>query len=249
MVIRRLSYVVFLRSHQLLAAGVWYAVWRHAANMNIFIKWYILGIAVTTATMAAFQVFDVLIRHRFFYSGLPQAHMQRLGDTLCINLFSPAKIGFRAGQYLNLYMPGVSFQSCFESHPFVVVSAQQGPRGSTLQLMVEPRRGWTKRVLEKACNDNTMADSSYVAFFSGPHGRAVSVNAYGTVVMIASGWGIMAQIPYLRHLIESFNNSSAMADRVHLIWQLDHLGTFLGSALRWVKLTIEQMRAHQRRSF
>ena len=67
--------------------------------------------------------------------------------------------------------------------------------------------------------------------------------------MIASGWGIMAQIPYLRHLIESYNNSSAMADRVHLIWQLDHLGTFLGSALRWAKLTIEQMTAHQRRSF
>ena len=133
----------------------------------------------------------------------------------------------------SLYMPGLCFRSCFESHPFVVVSVRHDLRGSTLQLMVEPRRGWTNRVLRKAHIGNTTTDSSFVAFFSGPHGRVVSVNAHGTVVMIASGWGIMAQIPYLQQLIRSFNNSSTRAQRVHLIWQLDHLGSSLGSAFKW----------------
>jgi hypothetical protein len=43
------------------------------------------------------------------------------------------------------------------------------------------------------------------------------------VVMIASGWGIMAQIPFLQYLIRSFNSSSTKARRIHLFWQLDHI--------------------------
>ena len=188
-------------------------------------RWYLLSIAVTSATVAVLQVVHVLIRHRFFYHGLPEARIQRLGDTACIKLFSPVKMGCQAGQSLNLYMPGLGFRSCFESHPFVVVSARHEPRGSTLELMVEPRRGWTQRVFQEANTANTKTDLSYVAFFSGPHGRPVSVNSYGTVLLIASGWGIMAQIPHLQHLIRSFHNHSTRARRVHLIWQLDHLGS------------------------
>ena len=129
-------------------------------------RWYLLSIAVTSATLAVLQVLHVLIRHRFFYHGLPEARIQRLGDTACIKLFSPVKIGCQAGQSLNLYMPGLGFRSCFESHPFVVVSARHEPRGSTLELMIEPRRGWTKRVFQEAHTANTKTEIPCVAFFS-----------------------------------------------------------------------------------
>ena len=102
-------------------------------------------------------------------------------------------------------------------------SARHEPRGSTLELMVEPRRGWTKRVFQEAYTAHTKTDLSYVAFFSGPHGRPVSVNSYGTVLLIASGLGIMAQIPYLQHLTRSFHNHSTRARRLHWICQLHHL--------------------------
>ncbi len=45
-----------------------------------------------------------------------------------------------------------------------------------------------------------------LAIFSGPHGTGVSVGDYGKVLMIAAGFGIAAQLPYLRELVSGFNN-------------------------------------------
>lgn len=218
---------------------MWYGLERHASRKDQYIRWYVLGIAVAAATMAVLQVLHVLLRQRFFYRGLPRAQVRQLGYATCIDLFSPTKVVFEAGQYLNLYMPGVSFRSCVESHPFIVVASQQQAQGTSLELMIEPRRGWTNRLLRCDSASEKTVGKSYVAFFSGPHGRTVPVNEFGTVVMIASGWGIMAQIPFLQYLIRSFNDSSTKARRIHMIWQLDHISMPPSHSLgRDIRLTV-----------
>jgi hypothetical protein len=42
--------------------------------------------------------------------------------------------------------------------------------------------------------------------------------------MVASGFGIAAQLPYLRQLIYGYNASKTRTRRVHLVWQLETLG-------------------------
>ena len=60
--------------------------------------------------------------------------------------------------------------------------------------------------------------------FSGPHGSVAPVGDNESVIMIASGSGIAAQLPYLRQLIHDHNNHKARTRRVHLVWYLHHDG-------------------------
>jgi predicted ferric reductase len=219
--LRRFSYELFLRVHQLLAVSTLYGTWKHTRKGTAFSRFYVLGLTAFLMTTAFLQTVVVLTRHRFFFHGVPQARVRRMNAAVCIDIFSPCPISFDAGQFINLCIPGLSVLSFLQSHPFVVVATRPEQRGVSIQLMVEPLHGWTSRLTRKA-----MARQSYAAFFSGPHGKPIPVNEYGTVVMVASGWGIMAQIPHLQHIIRSFNNSSTRTRRIHLIWQLEHISTY-----------------------
>ena len=63
-----------------------------------------------------------------------------------------------------------------------------------------------------------------IAFVSGPHGSTTPAGEYGKVVMIASGFGIAAQLPLLKELIQGFNCANVRTRNVHLVWQLQDLG-------------------------
>jgi NAD(P)H-flavin reductase len=65
---------------------------------------------------------------------------------------------------------------------------------------------------------------SRLALFSGPHGISTPVCAYESVIMIATGFGIAAQLPYVKQLILGYNNCKARTRRVHLVWQLQSIG-------------------------
>ena len=62
------------------------------------------------------------------------------------------------------------------------------------------------------------------AFVSGPHGSTTPAGEYGKVVMIASGFGIAAQLPLLKELIQGFNRADVRTRDIHLVWQLQNLG-------------------------
>ena len=47
---------------------------------------------------------------------------------------------------------------------------------------------------------------------------------YQNIVMVASGFGIAAQLPYLKQLIYGYNTREVRARRVHLIWQIQDIG-------------------------
>ena len=63
-----------------------------------------------------------------------------------------------------------------------------------------------------------------VAFVSGPHGSTAPAGEYGKVVMVASGFGIVAQLPLLKELIQVFNHAEVRTRDIHLVWQLQNLG-------------------------
>jgi hypothetical protein len=221
--LRRPSYELFLRTHQGLAAAILYSLWQHVRAGSQLVQYYILGIIATTAATSILQITDVIIRNRFSYYGLPRASVERIGNAVCINVSLPVKRDIQAGQFLNVYIPGFSFWSFLQSHPFVVASVQGHGEGMTLRLLVEPRRGWTTKLIQYARARGSSANQLHVTFFSGPHGKSVPVDDYGIVILAASGWGLMAQMPYLQHLIRSHNRYTTRTRRIHLVWQLDHI--------------------------
>ena len=63
-----------------------------------------------------------------------------------------------------------------------------------------------------------------IALFSGPHCSDAPVGDYGKVLMVATGFGIAAQLPLLKELIQGFNQSQVRTRSIHLLWQLNNLG-------------------------
>ncbi|MCJ1313644.1 hypothetical protein MMC25_007323 [Agyrium rufum] len=58
-------------------------------------------------------------------------------------------------------------------------------------------------------------------WIDGPYGTPVDVSEYGTVVLLATGMGIAAQLPLLKAVVDECHNGTAKARRIVLVWQLD----------------------------
>ncbi|EAA64355.1 hypothetical protein AN9023.2 [Aspergillus nidulans FGSC A4] len=128
-------------------------------------------------------------------------------------------VNVRAGQYVNLWLPGVSFWSWTQTHPFTVVSWSQGKQ-SELEFLVQPRSGLTATIARQM---RVIGPDGYscLALYSGPHGLSESVNNYETVLLIAGGAGLPAVIPYAKRLIYGYNTCTSHVRRVHLVWQAE----------------------------
>jgi len=97
-----------------------------------------------------------------------------------------------AGQYINLWIPTVSFSSFLQSHPFVIASCEEG-EWTTLELLVDPQKGLTSK-LQRLARYGSGSDSR-LALFTGPHGTSAPLGDFERVLMVASGFGIVAQLP------------------------------------------------------
>jgi NAD(P)H-flavin reductase len=136
-----------------------------------------------------------------------------------VRLALSRRLPIKAGQYISLWIRSVSL---VQSHPFVVTSWAEGDQ-ETLELFIEPRRGFTRELLRRMKYD-TKINRSRLALFSGPHGISAPVCTYESVIMIATGFGIAAHLPYLKQLIHGYNTCKARTRQVHLVWQLQCIG-------------------------
>lgn len=127
--------------------------------------------------------------------GFPQASISHMNDIVKIRLTLSRPLKVKAGQHIGLWTP-VSFWSFWQSHPFVVTSWSEGEQ-SALDLFIEPRQGFTQKLLEYSKSNRPPC----LALFSGPHGTSTPVGEYETALMVASAFGIAAQLSYLRQLI------------------------------------------------
>lgn len=225
---RRFSYEIFLRLHQGLAGYVLFAVWKHVDNT--IARYYVLGILGLVGFSTMIQTLLVLVTHRFFFYGWPRAVLTLVGDAVHMKIKLPVSLKVRAGQHINLWMPGISLRSSLQSHPFVVTSAIRDDSGTSLELIIEPRHGWTANVLSVARNTGSRyaqaAPHEFITLFGGPYGASTNLSAFGVVVMVASGWGVIAQVPLLQNLINQARSSTSQVRHIHLIWQIDSAGEY-----------------------
>ena len=119
-----------------------------------------------------------------------------------------------------MWMPSVSFWSFLQSHPFVVISWAEKPQDH-LDLFIEPRRGLTRELLYYAKSGHAM--NPWV-LFSGPHGNSIPIDDCENILIVASGFGIAARLPYLKQLIHGYNAREVRARRIYLVWQVRDIG-------------------------
>ncbi|KFX96375.1 hypothetical protein O988_05355 [Pseudogymnoascus sp. VKM F-3808] len=213
---RKLSYELFLRTHQALAVASAYAVWRHLPSDKAFPRVYVYVSAGLFLFMFALQSGSVILHNGIFWYHLSRATITHESGALKVQLHLQKPIKVDDGQYVNLWIPSVSFWSFLQSHPFMVISWEPSEQ-KTLDLLIEPRKGLTQELLHHASKSYTL--NPFIVF-SGPHGPHVSMNEHESVLMVASGFGIAAHFSHLKRLIYGYNARLVRARRIHIVWQI-----------------------------
>ncbi|KAH7113188.1 putative cell surface metalloreductase [Dendryphion nanum] len=171
-----------------------------------FLALYVYIPIWTFLVLSLVQFWAIIYRNWPVRSAYSRAYISHVDDTVKIRLKLSRHLRVEPGQYICLWMPTMSFWSFLQSHPFTVTSWAEGKQDS-LDLLIEPRGGFTLQ--------------PRLALFTGPYGTSASVDRYETVVMVASGFGIAGQLPYLKKLIYGYNTCTTRTRRVHLVWQLE----------------------------
>ena len=222
-VLRLRLYEASLRIHQLFAIGVICTLLRHIRRSKMTV-WYCVaayGGALTAGTLI--PILSSIVRDRAYVRGCARATISRVNNVVVLDITAPTRVVVHSGQYINLWMPGLSMRSWFQIHPFFVVATHDDQDGSQFKLVVIPRRGWTAHLYRRTL-DLDRPRGTYMAFFTGPHGIPIPVTDYSVVVLAASGSGVTGQLPFIQHLICKYDNGVARTRRIRVVWQLNHLG-------------------------
>jgi NAD(P)H-flavin reductase len=162
-----------------------------------------------------------------FYNGVFRYHLSRAAlmhdnGAVKVRILLQKPLEIAPGNYINLWIPAVSFGAFLQSHPFIVISWAPGEQ-HTIDLLIEPQRGLTRDLLYHAKKNRA---TNYLVLFSGPHRTSFAMDEYESILMVASGFGIATQLPYLKSLIYGYNSRRVQARRIHLVWQIRHKGKF-----------------------
>ncbi|KAH7393741.1 putative cell surface metalloreductase [Cadophora sp. MPI-SDFR-AT-0126] len=235
-IFRRLSYELFLRTHQVLATATVYSLWRHLPSKEAFPLVYVYLSAALFLLLLLLQMILIVQKNGIFRYHLSRATITDCHGAVHLRIQHQKGLKIDSGQYINLWipwMPFVSFWSFLQTHPFMVISWTPGKQ-DTIELFVKPRRGFTRKLLYHAANGHLR---NPVVMFSGPHGTSIAMDEYESVLMVASGFGIAAHLSSLKKLIYGYNARLGRTRRIRLVWQLrnqaDGIGaqSFLNNAL------------------
>ncbi|PVH69319.1 hypothetical protein DL98DRAFT_661755, partial [Cadophora sp. DSE1049] len=193
-IFRRPSYELFLRIHQGLAVLVMYSTIQHLRSTSKFPWRFVYIFAGIVAALFILQFGTSVFRNKVWSHDFSRAYITRVNDTVRVRITASRPVEVKAGQYINIWIPSISWY-ILQSHPFVVTNWVDGKQG-TLELFIQPRRGFTRDLFSHGTTDARDIIPRLV-LFSGPHGISIPVIEYETVLMVATDFGIAALLSYL----------------------------------------------------
>jgi hypothetical protein len=230
--LRRYFYEIFLRLHQALAAVIAVSALLHVPSTLYPRLYFYIALGIFIATSAAEGM--LLLHHNGFFTCARGRKLPRVGEIfkypgktdkspVQVTIVPKEPLKMDAGQYINICIPSLGLRSSMQSHPFVVAS-WTGRRQTKLELVIEPRRGWTKKLQSRGIDIGGQSGGLGRVLFTGPHGAVVPVGDYEHIFMIASGYGIIAHLPLLERLVQGTFAREVRARRICLIWEVENIG-------------------------
>ena len=226
-------YEIFQKSHYALALFIVYALWRHL-TVNIFLGRLYLYIGASILVITTFSRYArLLLRNGTWGRPYAPTKIMKVRDAVRIQINVPRPWKVRAGQYVYIWMPGVSPSSLLQSHPFMICwwDHDTEGQGSNIYLLIKPKSGFTQNLVRHA---GSLALRCWV---DGPYGKSVQMEEYGSVLMFASGIGMAAQVPYIKGVLKDFRNAETRTKNILLIWQLDNESKLLIQSRLFMMLT------------
>ncbi|THC91233.1 hypothetical protein EYZ11_009313 [Aspergillus tanneri] len=171
----------------------------------------------------------------------PRAETSRRYVLICVG---SSVVTVRAGERVTLGVPSVGLFYLFQAHPFSITWWEENDEGkaSAVFLLFRARTGFTRKVLK--CLES---DREYWAWIDGPFGPSSvhqcgstrDLGDYGHVLMVTTGIGIAAQLPYMKELLQRRREAGVRTRRISLVWQLDQTGDY-ECARDWLQYLLKQ---------
>ncbi|TVY38117.1 Ferric/cupric reductase transmembrane component, partial [Lachnellula subtilissima] len=159
------------------------------------------------------------------------------GGASRVTLHLPRHVNVKPGTHAYLRFAGIKY---WESHPFSIAWIEQKPiheeslptqeketpgekqlrepeTTTDVSFVIHAQSGMTKALYDMATRSQPR-QLSLSAAFEGPYGGHHSLDSYGHVVLFAGSSGITHQIPFVKHLIQGFNDGTVATRKITLIW-------------------------------
>ncbi|KAK4551297.1 hypothetical protein LTR86_011246 [Recurvomyces mirabilis] len=228
---RQYVYEAFLNSHLILAVTLAITLWIHLRTQDSYSRLLLEISVVIFASSCAYQVVRRLYRNvrlsvwkeEKWSPRLQVARVSMVEDhesslILELTLARPWKI--RPGQFIYLTVSTLRWASFMQRHPLTIVwwdtldEAAAEPYAVKIYLMVEPRLGWSRRIMSDPGRLNKQ-----VVWLDGPFGRAHDLHEYSTVLFFVSDVGMFAVLPLLKDLTYRTKVARAKTRRIRIVWQ------------------------------
>lgn len=140
-------------------------------------------------------------------------------DVVRVHLYLSHPWKVCARERVNLTMPFLGLFYLFQAHPFAITwwETQTEDKADSVSLMFCARTGFTRKLLNYAEPDREYWAWINRPFSPSPVHVSKEVGNYGYLLMVISGIGIAAQLPYIKELLERCCNAEVCTQKISLV--------------------------------
>lgn len=242
--VKRRVYEAFLLQHLVCAITGLIAIWKHTQPTSTWSQWCLVSCVSAFSLTSVLQVMRIVYRNFVLGRKSVCMNVRPYGNGIIhVTLSLPRPWTVRAGERINLSVPSLGLFYFFQAHPFTITWWEEGEDGSSrsISLMFRARTGFTRKLY-----DCLKPKQDYWAWIDGPYGPSLiqefgtsrDVGDYGHILMVTSGIGIAAQLPYVKDLIQRHHRADIRTQRISLVWRLDQAGDW-ESARDWLQQLVQ----------
>jgi predicted ferric reductase len=215
-IFRHRLYEIFWVIHFGCSTSICILLWLHVPKANKTGRVQVIVVACVWA--ATYTHINVLLIYRNFSISKPSTRIliENVYNSLLVKVNLPRPWKVKPGQYVYLTMIRPGLFSILQRHPFMVANSES--EGHDFQLRIQPRAGFTNRLLTRSLVGATQLR----AFIEGPYGHGFDLRDFGTVVLFASGIGIVGHLAYIQELVHDYRQSMTKTRDLLLVWQVDN---------------------------
>ncbi|EXA31037.1 hypothetical protein FOVG_17633 [Fusarium oxysporum f. sp. pisi HDV247] len=208
-----IPYEMLLSIHYLVAGWLGFAMWRHIPTDSPFSLIFLYVVAGIFLGSLTWQVGETVYTNGWWFQSVSLSQNGSY-DYIQVRMTLRKPVKVEPGQYINLWIP-LGPLSGLQSHPFTV--ANWSIRAQTeLKVFVGVNRGLTSKLRDAV----KRGLKSNIGLYMGPYGATIAMKGYETILLVATGLGVVAVAPYLQGLVHATRAHEIRSAPVHLIWHI-----------------------------
>lgn len=225
---RKICYEGFLHLHWMFGIAYFGTLWWHIDN-TLGMQDYMYGALAFWATQVMYRILvKTAFRPNSLFLNPRKAELTKLGPNvyeICVNGES---LTWKPGQHCFLRFIGTRI---LDNHPFSVCSLSN--EENMLKFIVIPKKGLTSQLYSDL---DEYATTTKKVFLDGPYGgTARDPASFDNVILITTGTGVTATLPFLSTLANEIQQAKLEGKRfvcrsVHFVWVIRHVHD-----LKWIE--------------